>query len=134
MLYVCSRLGLSEYTKLSLKRELLEKVEQYINQYPERGYRSLAQFVEDAIREKADEMRIYELTPRFRHFNLDEKGVKIQDNEKNQIVDINFSPKGIQCEYCHSNTCRHVEFALSISTIRGIIKKKKQEGWKLPEV
>jgi hypothetical protein len=54
---------LSEYSKLSLKREFMEKVEQFIEDYPEHGYRGLAQFVEDAVRRRADELRVFQLTP-----------------------------------------------------------------------
>jgi metal-responsive CopG/Arc/MetJ family transcriptional regulator len=67
---------LSEYSKISLKKELMEKIEQFIREYPEHGYRSLAQFIEDAVRRRADELRVFELTPRFRHFNTNENRKK----------------------------------------------------------
>ncbi len=50
----------TKYTKVSIKRELLEYIEIFIKQNPELGYRSLAQFVEDAIRRRADELHIFE--------------------------------------------------------------------------
>jgi hypothetical protein len=124
---------LSEYAKVSLKRELMDRVEQFIQDYPERGFRSLAQFVEDAVREKAEQLNIYALTPRFRHFNLDEQGVKIQDREIQQTIDINFTPNGIHCTYCHEGDCRHVKFALTVTPIQEVVRKKKAEGWKLPD-
>lgn len=125
---------MSDYTKPSLKKELLDKINKFINDYPEYGYRSLAQFIEDAVRRRADELNVFEKTPRFQHFNLDETGVKIRDREINRTIDIFFSPKGIQCEYCGTSNCAHIKFALRNPEIQAVIRKKRKQGWNLPEV
>jgi len=49
----------TEYTKVSIKKELLEPIEKFIKENPQLGYRSLAQFVEDAIRRRADELLVF---------------------------------------------------------------------------
>lgn len=122
------------YAKLSLKKELMDRIQQFITDYPDRGFRSLAQFVEDAVREKADSLRVFELTPRFEHFNLDEGGVKIRDRSIGVVVDISFKPKGILCSHCGDGLCRHVQFALTVPAIQATIRKRRSEGWVLPEV
>jgi len=50
------------YVKVSLKREFMEKIQKFIEDHPELGYRSLSQFVEDAVRRRAEELHVF--TPR----------------------------------------------------------------------
>ena len=123
-----------KYTSVSLKKEIMDKIQKFIEDYPERGFRTITQFVEDAVREKAEKLRVFDLTPRFEHFNLDEDGVKIRDRSVSHVVDVSFKPKGIQCSYCGEDSCRHVKFALSVPAIQKVIRKKREEGWHLPEV
>lgn len=47
-----------KYRRVSLKKELVDTIEKFIKKHPEFGYRSIAQFVEDAIRERAEKIRI----------------------------------------------------------------------------
>jgi hypothetical protein len=68
------------------------------------------------------------------HLNLNEKGVLVWDPELSEAVQIQFKPQGILCEKDESSTCKHVQFALSKSDIQRIIRKKRKEGWKLPDV
>ncbi len=44
-----------EFTWLSLNKDLMDIIEQFIKDYPEFGYRTLGQFTEDAVRRRADE-------------------------------------------------------------------------------
>ena len=53
-----------EYRKISLKKELCDEVEEFIREHPEFGYRSIAEFVEDAIRRRAEELGILTSTRR----------------------------------------------------------------------
>jgi hypothetical protein len=69
------------------------------------------------------------------HFNLDEHGVRILDrsikasNSPNgRIIDIYFKDGKAWCEHDDSFSCRHVEYALTLSYVQKIFKKK---GWKL---
>jgi len=43
---------LVDYTNISLKKEMMDEIDQFIREYPELGFRSLAQFVEDAVRHR----------------------------------------------------------------------------------
>lgn len=117
----------SKYVKPSLKSELMKKIEQFIDDYPERGYRSMAQFIEDAVRRRADELRVFELTPRFEHFNCKEDHVTIHDKKLGRWVDVYFTKDGkIHCEYCETNDCEHVKFVLSNPQIMKTLRKR---GW-----
>lgn len=69
------------------------------------------------------------------HFNLDEHGVKILDSSltskhspRGRIVDVRFKPNKAWCEYDESDSCRHVQFALSLPMVQKILEKK---GWKI---
>lgn len=133
---------LSEYSKLSLKKEFMEKIEQFIKDYPEHGYRSLAQFVEDAIRRRSDELRVFQLTPRFSHMNTFENHVSIMDKKlgwddkegkrQPRIIDIHVRETGnyryvFWCEYCDSTKCEHVKYVYSIGHIT--MEPLRKQGW-----
>jgi hypothetical protein len=72
--------------------------------------------------------------PRFEHFNKGPDGVKITDRKLGKIADIYFKPEGIFCELDQSDDCEHIDFALTIPEIKTIIRKRRKEGWKLPDV
>lgn len=113
-----------EYTKLSVKKELMDKVQKFIHDYPEHGYRSLAQFVEDAVRRRAEELRLFEITPRFGHFNIYEDRVVILDRKigPRDLVTLRVKPVGergfkLYCERCGSTNCEHVLYATRVPEI-----------------
>ena len=126
---------MDKYRGVSLQRELVNLIEEYIKAHPEMGYKSLADFVTDAVREKCEELKILtpaaELPP-VEHFNISENGVRILDRtikngvSNGRIIDVYFKPDGIWCEYCGTDNCRHVEFALNIPKVRKILIEK---GW-----
>ncbi|MEM3580896.1 MAG: hypothetical protein QXQ64_06500 [Candidatus Bathyarchaeia archaeon] len=75
--------------------------------------------------------------PRFEHFNLDEHGVKILDRtdpNRKYVVQVFFKPEGVFCDYCKTDSCPHIQFALEQSDVQELIRKKRREGWKLPDV
>jgi hypothetical protein len=101
------------------------------------GYKSLADFVTVAIREKCEKLGIFtpEMTgPSLEHFNLDEQGVRILDRTlrngtvRGRIIDVYFKPDKAWCEYCESTRCQHVKFALGLPEVQKILKEK---GWKI---
>jgi len=126
----------SDYIKISLNRELMEKIKQFIKDYPEHGYRTLGQFVEDAVRRRAEELRVFELTPRFEHFNLDEENgiVRIKDKKLGIIADIYLRMKNehpiIWCEADRSTNCEHIKFALQLPKVKD---RLEELGWILTE-
>ena len=132
-----------EYRGLSLHKELVATIENYVETHPEMGYRSLSDFATDALREKCEKLGIFIPKPELpilEHFNLGEGGVRILDRtlsnktSSGTIVDIQFKPKGIWCDNCQKNSCRHIDFALTVPSIQKVITAKRKEGWKLPAI
>jgi hypothetical protein len=128
---------MEKYRGVSLQRELINKIEQYIKTHRETGYKSLADFVTDAVREKCIELKILTLTPEpptLEHFNLSEDGVRVLDrslaneHSRGRIIDVYFKPENAWCEFCESTSCKHVEFALSLPEVQKILREK---GWKI---
>ncbi len=128
-----------EFKSISVKEELAESIEKFVKQYPEFGYRSISQFMEDATRHHLQELKsqIVQL-PRFEQINSDASGILIYDREikGNKAVHVSIKPNGIRCDFHQSDTCEHVQFALSLPTVMDLIEKKRKEGWKieLPDV
>lgn len=124
-----------EYTGISLKEEFAASIEKIIEEHPELGYRSIAQFVEDAARRHLENLRAQEkIKPRFEQINSDENGVKILDRELRKVIDIYFKPSGLKCSFHLSDDCEHVEFALKQRDVQDFIRMHRKDGWKLPEV
>jgi hypothetical protein len=130
---------IGKYRGITLQRELLNKIEEYIKAHPEMGYTSIAEFVKEAVREKCAELKILTPTseqPELEHFNVCETGVRILDRSlsngtsRGRIIDVYFKPNIIWCEYCKSDSCRHVEFALNIPKVRQILLEK---DWPISE-
>jgi len=120
------------YRSISVKTELADFIEQYINANPQHGYRSISQFMEDATRRRLEELKVSESQlPRMEQVNSDENGVKIFDRQLRKVVDVHFKPSGITCTYDQTSDCEHVRFALAQPNIQDIIRRKKKEGWKL---
>ena len=117
-----------EYSKPSLNKELMDKIKQFIYDYPELGYRTLGQFVEDAVRRRAEELRVFMLSPRFEHFNTYEDHATIRDKKLGRYVDIYPHRNGeLWCENCESTDCEHVQYSL---TVPKIVEPLKKQGWK----
>jgi hypothetical protein len=63
-------------------------------------------------------------------FNLDERGVRILDRSltnqtsKGRIIDVYFKPDKVLCDWCQSDSCRHVQFALSLPEAQKILFQK----------
>ena len=130
-----------KYRGMSFPRELVDKIEEYIKTHPEMGYKSLADFVTEAIREKSRDLKILApessrvSLPSIEHFNLSETGVRLLDRtitngggSTGRIIDVYFKPDQVYCEHCDSTDCRHVKFALAIPKVQEILRQK---GWKL---
>jgi hypothetical protein len=49
------------------------------------------------------------------------------------VADIYFKPQGF-CDLDKTNTCEHINFALTILDVQKIIKERKNAGWKLPDI
>jgi hypothetical protein len=123
------------YRSISIKAEFADSLEVFIKNNPQYGYRSLAQFLEDASRRRLEELKAEETKfPRMVRVNTSEDGVKIWDNKVRLNADITFTPAGAHCSIDETDDCDHITFALSLPEIKKIVRKRKQEGWKLPDV
>ena len=124
-----------DFRGVSLKRELVDQVAEFVKY--NRQYKSIADFVHEAVRIRMEEIRKSYITkplPRFDHFNKSPEGVKITDRKIGRIADIYFRPDGIWCALDETNDCEHIDFALGLPEIQKIIRKRRKEGWKLPDV
>jgi hypothetical protein len=129
---------IDRYRGVSLQRELVDKIEEYVKTHPETGYKSMADFVTDSVRKRCEDLRILVPTPppTLEHFNLTENGVTILDRSleppKGALVDVYFKPDQknrlqARCEYDETDDCRHVRFALDLPEVQEILQKK---GWR----
>ncbi len=132
-----------KFRGISINKDLVDAIEEYIKAHPRMGYRSLADFTTDALRKECERQGILlpkPPPPMLEHFNLGEGGVKILDRSlanhttSGKIIDVYFKPEGIWCDYCQSDSCRHIRFALTEPSIQEVVIKKRREGWKLPDV
>ena len=130
---------MDKYRGVSLQRELINLIEEYIKAHPEMGYKSLADFVTDAVREKCTELKILSATselPDLEHFNISENGVRILDRtitsstSRGRIIDVYFKQEKVWCEHCDATNCQHVKFAMNIPEVQKILQEK---GWKIKE-
>lgn len=117
-----------EYRKISIKKELADVVEEFIDRNPHFGFRSIAEFVEDVLRKRAESLGIIvALMPRFMHHNVHDDHVTIIDNQLHREVEVYFQDKPF-CEFCEEHNCEHISFAL---TIPKVVKALKERGWKM---
>jgi len=125
---------IDKFRGISLSRELVDKIEEYINNHPETGYKSLADFVTDAVREKCIELKILVPTPpelpTLEHFNVNEDHVTVIDRAKKIFADVYFRNNRVLCGSCESENCEHVEYALNLPKIQKILRQK---GWIIEE-
>jgi hypothetical protein len=130
---------MDKYRGISLQRDLVDTIENFIKAHSEMGYKSLADFATDAIREKCEKLGVFTpqmIGPPLEHFNISEHGVRVLDRTigngtaRGRIIDVYFTPETVLCEYCDSSSCRHVQFALNIPAVQKIAQEK---GWKHKE-
>lgn len=119
-----------KYRGVSLQRELVDKIEEYIKGHPETGYKSLADFITDAIRKRCEELKILVPTPpeqpELEHFNVYEDHVTVIDHKRRRIANVFFRNNTVYCDVCESKSCRHVKYVLRLSKVYRILTEK---GW-----
>jgi hypothetical protein len=133
--------GEDEYTTVRLPKELMEIIDNIIKSGVG-SYKSRAEFIKEALRRRFEELKVLTPTPeppKLEHFNISEHGVRILDRtlangySRGRIIDVYFRPEGVWCEYCQTDNCRHIQFALTIPKVREIVWRKREEGWNLPK-
>jgi hypothetical protein len=122
-----------DYTGVSIKDELADDVEKFIADHPTLGYRSITQFIEAAVRQELDELRLkYPILPRFEHINVDSNGAKILDRQLKEVIQVYIRQDGIYCEHDETDECEHIKYALELEDVQKIVIQKRKEGWNLP--
>jgi len=122
-----------DYTTIKLPNDLVSSMDKLIGTY---GFKSRAEIVKEALRDLLAQYKTPNTIeqPRYDHFNMGVHGVRITDRQLHRIADIRFSPEGIYCELDESESCGHIDFALTVPEIKEIIRNKRKEGWKLPDI
>lgn len=118
---------------ISLKSELVASIKQFIKEYSGAGYKSVSDFVHEATRIRMEQIKAT-MVPRFELINSDEHGIKVLDRQLSQVVQVYFKPQGILCDVCRKNTCEHITFGLAKPNVQQQIRKRRAEGWKLPDI
>jgi len=123
----------AKYRGLTLQRELIDRIEEYIKTHPERGYKSLADFVTEAVRKRCEELKILVPKPEpppLEHFNINEDHVTVIDHRARMLADVYFKGNRVFCELCKAENCEHVKYALNIPKVQQLLRKK---GWIIEE-
>jgi len=116
-----------DYVTVRIPKELSEEADKLIGK---KGFRSKAEIVKEALRELIDH---YGADKHFQMLHHSSDGVKVRDVRLGQVADIKISPEGIYCPICDASNCEHIRFALDQPDVKNLIRRKKKEGWKLPD-
>jgi len=117
----------SDHVTVKIPQELIAEMDKLIDKH---GFRSRGEIAKEAIREL---LAKYKKSP-FEILNHDAQGVKVIDRQLKKVADIQFKPNGAYCPICDAHNCEHIRFAIQQPDIQDIIREKRKEGWKLPEV
>ena len=113
--------------------EDFSKIERYIENHPEAGYKSLADFVTEAVRKRCEELKI--LVPKaepppLEHWNVNQDHVTVLDHRARMLADVYFKGNKVYCELCKAENCEHVKYVLNIPKVQHLLHKK---GWIIEE-
>ena len=125
--------GKKEQVLLKLDDEIKPKFDALRSYY---GARANADLVRVLINDKYNQIKtsLKVSLPRFEILNVDENGTKIIDRQIHVVAQVYLKPEGIRCGLCGKEKCEHTDFALAQPDIQDIIRKRRRNGWKLPEV
>ena len=125
-----------DHVTVKIPKELAGEADSLIGKH---GFRSRAEITKEALRsflaqygiETKPEPKTY---PRMVRVNATDQGATIWDNQLKRQVDVVFSRNGIKCSVDDTDICEHVAFALKEPDVKAAFKKRRREGWKLPDV
>ena len=124
----------AKYRSVSLLKELVDAIEQFIKENPQASYKSIADFVVDAVRIRFEQLGVYPGKIALLDINANEMGPLLYDKNLKKTVQILITPNGLRCAECKTNNCQHIKFALADPKTQNLIQERKKEGWKLPEI
>jgi len=122
----------NDHVTIKIPIELVNEIDKRVGTH---GYRSRAEITKQALREFMEKNplpKIEKSLPHFEHLNMDATGVKIIDRQLKRVANIIINPKGMHCDICDKHQCAHIDFALTVPDIQEEIRKKRIEGWQLP--
>jgi hypothetical protein len=102
-----------KYRGISLSKELIKTIEDIIEENPQAGYKSIADFVADALRIRFEQLGVYPGNISLLDINANEMGPLLYDKNLKKTVQILISPKGLECAECKQSSCRHITFVLA---------------------
>jgi len=126
----------SKHATVRLPKDMLKAVEEFLEteQAKKMGFLHITDVATEAVREFLKSHGYYPLEERFQIINHDANGVKVFDLQKRMVADVYIKPKGIWCILCEKDSCEHIDFVLRDSNTQNFVRKKRREGWNLPEV
>jgi len=101
---------------VSIPKDLLDEVERLIKENPHYGYRTIADFIVDAIRWKIQQMGLR--LPTWSIIEKTENEIILWDGREGTFVKVMRTPDGLRCTYCDSRRCDHVRYAESIESYK----------------
>jgi len=124
------------YRGVSLSKELIDAIEQFIEHNKQAGYSSLADFVSDSCRRRLEDLGAMPPTLSLMHINVQEGGndVVLWDAKLKSSVEVKFSSKEVRCLHCKSIGCYHVHFALELPEVKEEFERRRKLGLQVPDV
>ena|SRR5271157_3517327 len=102
-----------KYRSISLSKEMVERIEDFIQENPQASYKSIADFVTDAVRMRFELLSLYPGSISLLDINANEMGPLLYDKNLKKTVQIVITPDGLECAECKTSSCRHIKFALA---------------------
>jgi hypothetical protein len=117
-----------KYRSISLSKELVETIEEFMQENPQANYKSIADFVADAVRIRFEQLRVFPGSISLLDFNAKEMGPLLYDRNLKKTVQIRITPHGLECLECKLTDCRHIKFALTNPKTQKLIQETRKEG------
>ncbi len=122
------------YATVRLPQEFVDEIDKRIDR--RFGYTSRADIIKAAMRDFFEKQETLKSQlpklPRFGHFNVSEFGARITDQESELMAELYFKPEGVWCDLDKTFRCEHINYALKVPKIRGILLDlKRKKGWKI---
>lgn len=125
-----------QYRGVSIAKELLDKIDKFIEENPNQGYSSLAEFVTDSLRRRLEHLGIDPPMLSVMDINVEEGGnqVLLWDSKLKKAVTVTFTEDEVRCGECDNETCYHKAFALALPRVQKEFERRRKLGLKTPDV
>ncbi len=133
---------MGRFKGVSLPEELVKAIKDYIESNPSTGYKSIADFVVDAIRLRLEQLGALPPTFSLIHINTNENYALFWEEKPGgkpggktgHTVRVFFKDDQIKCEYCDSIRCIHIKKAIKLPEVQEALEKRKKAGLKIPDL